>query len=53
MQEVIIFITQQFFNIITFLDSIEIYGALTLFRVLMISFLLVTIFRFLGGYKND
>lgn len=52
MLDFVYFIFSQFFNIFTYLDSITIVGTLTLFRLLLISLLLVIIFKFIGGSKN-
>ena len=52
MLDFVYFIFEQFFGIFTYLDSIYIVGTLTLFKILLISLLLLVILKFIGGSKN-
>lgn len=52
MFDIISFLTQQFFNVFNFLDSIVIFESLTLFKLILVIILFMIIFKFLGGKKN-
>lgn len=51
MLDLVVFIAQQFFNMIMFFDNFTIIGSLSLLRLLIISLLIIFVYQFLGG-KN-
>lgn len=53
MLDFLIFLFVQFGNFFLFLDTIPIYGSLTLLRLSLILILIYFVFKIVGGFKND
>ena len=53
MQEFVVFLFTQLGNVILWLDSIELFGTITLFKLIVIVMIYTLIMKFLGGGANE